>query len=80
MDYSFADRRRVMSYMALLRARTRRQQRYWLLEAQRALADGHEIRARECFHFWQLFHSADCFFFVWSRRYSEHLLAYSYPD
>ena len=86
MGYSCNDRRRVMSYTTVLRARTRKQQRYRPFEARRALVDGHEICARECFLFWQLFHSVDCLFCViciWSHRYSEHLLAYSYhsrPD
>jgi hypothetical protein len=51
----------------------------WPLEAQRALADGHEICARECFPFWHWFHPWHANLFcrvtdTWSHRYSELLL------
>ena len=48
----------------------------WPLEAQRALADGHEICARQCFLFWHSFHDVDFLFRVtdtWSHRFSEFL-------
>ena len=51
----------------------------WPLEAQRGLADDHEICARQCFPF-LFFYGADFFCRVtdtWSHRYSELLLVCS---
>ena len=53
----------------------------WPLEAQRAIADGHEICARECFSlFGKLFNSDifGCVTDTWSHRYSELLLCCCY--
>jgi Polysaccharide deacetylase len=47
----------------------------WPLEAQRGIADGHEICARECSSFFgNLFHSDLIVTDTWSHRYSELLL------
>jgi hypothetical protein len=48
----------------------------WPLEAQRGIADGHEICARECSSFFgNLFHSDLIVTDTWSHRYSELLCA-----
>jgi hypothetical protein len=77
----------IMSSTIILPARTRRQRCSTLgvmfltgpLEAQRGLADDHEICARQCFPF-LFFYGVDFFCRVtdtWSHRYSELLLGYS---